>query len=138
MDEPKPIEYPKITVPGRGTYEVKFGLAASRIVDRELGIDGFTVLEQLRDALPRQVEGQRVFGRIRIDFLFTLLSACIWKQAKLSGEDLANAFDDEPLAETIVLLVQTLTAAMAKTKWSAQLRLQETATPQQEQLPTLN
>jgi hypothetical protein len=139
MDELKPIVYPKITIPGRGEFEVKFGLAASRIVDRELSMDGQGVLKALSEALPREVDGKREFGRIRLDFLFTLLSACMWSKAHMTAEDLAQAFDDEPLAETVVLLVNTLTAALVKTKWSAHFRLPETATPTQEPTtPTLN
>lgn len=130
MDQPTPIAYPKITVPGRGEFEVKFGLAAARIVDRELGLDGMQVLAHLREALPTEENGVRKPGHIRLDFLLTLLSACIWKQAHMTAEELADAFDEDGATMTAVpMIVVALINAISKTKWSAQTPgLTETAT----------
>lgn len=148
---PQPITYPKITIPGRGEFQVKFGLAAARIVDRDLGLDGLAVLEKLQRALPKldpsgavDAEGnpKRVLGEVRLDFLLTLLSACIWAQAHMTPEQIAQAYDeaDEPIYNSIGTIVGTLITAVSKTKWSAQTpRLGESATnPTQESKPALN
>lgn len=137
LTEPAPIDYPTIAVPGRGEFTVKFGLAAARLLDRELHIDGFEAVRQLSDALPREVEGKRIMGHIRLDFLFQLLSACTWKAAHMSAEELADAFDDCEIAETTVLLVTTLIRAISKTKWSThRTAAPESATGTTEHSPT--
>ena len=130
MEQPTPIVYPKIAIPGRGEVEVRFGLSAARIVDHELQLDQVECIKRLKAVFPTTENGVRVPGRIHPDFVLTLLSACTWHSAHMTPDEIAKAFDsagDDVSALPKICIV--LLEAFTKTKWSAQASgLQETAT----------
>lgn len=134
-----PIQYPTITIPGRGTFVVKFDLLAEYVLDNECGMDANGLAQKLHEWMPKDsgrkdADGKAIFepGRASPAFMLKVLSACIWEDAHMSPEDLAKAFR-YPMELNRV--AQTLLEAFAKTEWSAQIRLQETATPAQGPLP---
>lgn len=124
-----PIKYPTITIPGRGTFVVKFDLLASYVLDNEIGMDANAVAQKLKEWMPQEIDGKREPGRASPAFMLKVLSACLWDQTHMTPEDLARCFSYGDLSVIATILVE----AFSKTQWSAQLKLQETATPVQEQ-----
>ncbi len=122
-----PIIYPKITVPGKGTYTVKFGLSATRAAEIATGLSPAELMAKLQSFFPEKDEFGNVIrpGRFSVVLLTDLLSACIWEEARLTAEDLCKCFDEfynlEPIAAAVV-------EAISKTQWSRQLQLREAAT----------
>jgi len=138
--QPPPIQYPTITIPGRGSFVVKFDLLAEYILDNECGMDANGLAQKLQEWMPKDsgrvdAEGKPVMipGRASPAFMLKVLSACVWEEAHMTPEELAKAFR-YPMELNHV--AQVLLEAFAKTEWSAQIRLQETATPAQGPLPS--
>lgn len=111
-----PLDHPKITVPGRGTYVVKFGLGAQYTLEKEYKVTMEQVGQRLQEAAPREVNGVTVPGRISPAFLFDVLSACIWGQIQISPRDLAECYDS---FDQIAEVAKAVMVAFTKTRWSA-------------------
>jgi hypothetical protein len=133
-----PIEYPKIEIPGKGTFTVKFDLVAQYWLDKNLKMTASEFGEKLQEFLPKPMldangnpmhdtEGkpQMIPGSVHPAFLFDVLSACLWKQTHLDPVQLAECFDS---FDGLTDIVRALGEAFVKTRWSAKVKLQEPAT----------
>lgn len=132
-----PIKYPTITVPGKGTYLVKFGLGAAYTLEEECGLNELDFARAIQKWMPhkehvsgceaKQCDCPEIPGQVSKTFLFKVLSACIWDQAQLTPRQLADAFDTWDCLGDVVRVIGE---AFAKIKWSARpVALQESATP---------
>lgn len=129
------IVYPRITVPGKGTFTVKYGMGASFTLEDELGMDDQAVFAELMKLLPvtdPQTNEVLQPGRVNKSFLLKVLSACLWDQIHLTPRELADAFGTW---DTLPEIARVVLEALSKTQWSAKLSLQEPATTQQGPLP---
>lgn len=117
-----PIKYPSITIPGKGTFQVKYDLAASYTLEDELGMDQQAFAAKLQEWIPRKVrdeetgEETEIAGKVSMPFLFKVLSACIWEQAKLTPREIAAAFKTWDKLPEIAMIVAE---AFSKTQWSS-------------------
>ena len=138
MNEPNGTEpttgvtYPTITVPGRGTYRVKFSQGAQYVLEDELKMDMAEVGKHLQGWAPRMdaVTGDVIPPRISVVFLYKVLSACIWNQVKIPPQELADCFE---VSDTM-MIVQVVAEAFGKMRLPTALKLQESATPTQGQV----
>lgn len=125
------IVYPKITIPGKGTFTVKYSLGASYTLEDEMKMDDAAFARALQKWFPHKeinAAGDEIEipGQVSKSFLFKVLSACIWDQIQLTPRQLADAFETwDNLSE----IAKVIAEAFSKTRWSAQTRLQEPATP---------
>ncbi len=137
-----PIDYPKLLVPGHGTFIVKFGLGAQYTLDTELGMDPQTFIAKLQEWFPKpqkdaagepvmDQEGNPVMipGKVGPSFLFKVLAACLEGQGlRLPPRELADCFQFHQLPS----IARVVMEAFSKTQWSAQSTLQEPATAQEQ------
>jgi hypothetical protein len=124
------IVYPSIEIPGRGTFIVKYSLGASYTLEDQMGMDDVAFARALHKWFPHKeiqngVEVE-VAGQVSKTFLFKVLSACIWDQVQISPRELADCFETW---DNLAPIAKVIAEAFSKTRWSAQTRLQEPATP---------
>lgn len=137
-----PVDYPKLLVPGHGTFIVKFGLGAQYTLDTELGMDPQDFVAKLQEWFPKPLKnanGEPVLdeelkpvmvpGRVGPSFLFKVLAACLEGQGlRLPPRELADCFQFHQLPA----IARVVMEAFSKTQWSAQSTLQESATVQEQ------
>ena len=111
-----PLDHPKITVPGKGTFTVRFGLGAQYTLEKQYGVTMEEVGRRLQESAPREVNGEKIPGRISPAFLFDVLSACLWGQIQISPRDLAECYDSFDQLSDVAKAVMI---AFTKTRWSA-------------------
>ncbi len=122
-----PVVYPSLEVPGRGTFVVKFGTRASFILEQQFQMTPADFAKRLSEWLPRADpdDANRILpGKASNVFVFTVLSACLWKQTHMLPEDLADAFEISDRDKIAAVLME----AFSKTQWSAKAPLREPAT----------
>lgn len=126
------VTYPTITVPGRGTYRVKFSQGAQYVLEDEFNMDMADVGKHLQAWAPRTdaVTGEPIPPKISIRFIYKVLSACIWNQVKIPPQELADCFE---VSDTM-MVVQVVAEAFGKMRLPTALKLQESATNQQGQV----
>ena len=131
--EQEPIKWPEITIPGRGTFPVKFSLGAAYTLEDLTGLDEPQFARALQKWLPKKdAEGNEIAGEVSKVFLFKVLSACLWDQVHMTPRELADAFETW---DGLPLIAAAIAEAFSKTRWSAKVRLQEPATSQEPRPP---
>lgn len=134
-----PIDYPVITIPGKGKFVVKYGLGASYVAEKDYGMDQTAVAKQIQEWVPKKKldeQGNEITGedgkvvttpgRVGTVFLFDILAACLdGTGLKMTGRDLAQCFDHQ---YQIGEVAKAVAEAFAKTQWLAQTPAQESAT----------
>lgn len=114
-DESK-VKYPTITVPGKGTFVVKFGMGAVYTLERDMKMDLASVGRELQAMFPI-VNGHVTAGPVKMSFLFDVLSACIWDQKPIGPRDLADAFGNDYVMD-MVSVGRVVLEAFSKAPWS--------------------
>lgn len=124
--EPKsegPISYPRLEIPGKGTFRVKFSLGAVFSLE-EMGVGMDEVARALQEWMPRKAQdGSVIPGRAKPTFLFKVLAACIGDQIKISPSELAYLFDLDQMAT----VAQVVAEAFSKMRAPAPIPLREPA-----------
>lgn len=122
-----PITYPKITIPNKGTFTVKFGLGATFALE-EMGVEMEAISKALQEWQPRKdpITGEVIPGKARPSFLLKVLSACIGDQIQITPRQLGDAFEMSDLGE----IARVVAEAFTKMQPPAQARIQETVASQ--------
>jgi hypothetical protein len=120
-----PIQYPTITIPGKGTYIVKFGFGAVYTLEEQLGMSTEQIGQKLGDLFPPLgPDGTRPPAIVSPAFLTKVLAACIWDQAHMTPQEVAYSFDVADLPT----IGRAVAEAFAKMRWPARPPLQEPVT----------
>ena len=130
------IDYPKIEIPGRGTFVVKFGPAAAVVLERQVKMDMAEIGRRMLEWMPHQSEsGEEIPGRVSPAFLFEVLSACLWTKLHLPAIELAELFEDD--WNSLPEVARVVATAFSKAQWPARMRLQEPSTNTAQEPPAL-
>ena len=121
-----PIEYPKLTIPGRGEVTVRFSGRAIYVLENDLQMDQPAIAAKLRVCFPHEEDGVTVSGRVSPVFLFKVLAACVWKDLHMAPEDLADLFEPGDFGAVARVVIE----AFSKARWLPATSLHEAATDQ--------
>jgi len=129
-----PISYPKLEIPGKGIYDIKFGLRAAYELEEKHGLGPTELGELLQTWAPKtnQETGEVTPGRVSQSLVFKILSCCLAGRLDIKPEQLADCFD----WEDIPAIARTIAEAFAKMRRSTQSVLPGTAAETAEQKPT--
>ncbi len=127
-----PIVYPKITIPGKGTFSVKFSLGATIRLE-QMGVSNENITANLRAWQTIKGDDGAIIqqGKASPLFLVRVLSACIAHEIILSPSELGDCFEPTDLVD----VARVVAEAFSKIRPPRQVTLREVAAKQPEQAP---